>query len=145
MEQPNYSSTSLNRNDMPTSRPAQQSSNDSNRVSRGPPTKPTEPSASAAVPKRVCFETQVDSSFGDSFAEPTLPTPYAHKRKGEPNQADGTKKSRADNSFMEPSFFKNDGSNAKINQSPDVKSDSSFNGSFSVVWKTSYSLNKKST
>lgn len=72
-------------------------------------------------------------NFGDSFAKPSLPAPYAQKRKGEPDQADGTKKSRAENSFGEQSsrgeWFGNDGSNSKISQSSDAKN-SSFN--FSV-------------
>lgn len=70
-----------------------------------------------------------DPSFGDSFVEPNLPAPNAQKRKGESNQADGTKKSRTDNSFGDQSsrdWFGNDGSNSMIGQSSDVNNESSF-------------------
>lgn len=70
-----------------------------------------------------------ESSFGDSFLEPDLPALYAQKRKGEPNQKDGAKKSR-ENAFMDKSSHSDgsgkDRSNSKMGRSPGGNSEDSF-------------------
>lgn len=70
-----------------------------------------------------------ESSFGDSFLEPDLPALYAQKRKGEPNQVDGAKKSR-DNTFSDKSLHGDwsgkGGSTSKTGRSTGGNSEYSF-------------------